>query len=294
MKRTVIHRGIAYCAEKEIFNFLNDRQYLSLIFWARTGETLNLKAPKTLNEKIQWLKLYDRKETYTKLVDKYEVREYITNVLGEQYLIPLIGSWDNFDSIDFDTLPNQFVLKCNHDSGGIVICRDKSSFDFYNAKLRINKYLSRNYYRSREWPYKNVRPRIIAEKLMLDERGNLPDDYKIMCFNGNVDNIMVCTGRFSADGVKFFFFDKDWNFLRYDKGDELLPDDFTLEKPKNLDEMIEVAAKLAAPFPFVRIDLYNIDGRVYFGEITLSPQSGFDSVLTYEADLLFGNKLDIK
>jgi hypothetical protein len=134
---------------------------------------------------------------------------------------------------------------------------------------------------------------IIAEKLLLDERGNLPADYKITCFNGSVDNIMVCTGRYSADGVKFFFFDKDWNFLRYDKGDEFLPDDFTLEKPKNLDEMIEVATKLADPFPYVRIDLYNIDGCVYFGEITLSPNSGFDSDLTYEADMLLGNKLDI-
>jgi len=150
-------------------NFLSDKMYLKLIYRAKLGKKLDLKNPKTFNEKLQWLKLYNRKPEYTKMVDKYEVKKYVADLIGEEYVIPTLGVWEKFDDIDFDSLPNQFVLKCTHDSGGLVICKDKSKLDIASAKSKIENSLKRNYYKyGREWPYKNVKPRIIAEKFMID------------------------------------------------------------------------------------------------------------------------------
>lgn len=184
-----------FTSRERIFNFfdnrhwldwLSDEAYLKLAFRAAMGHPLDLKAPKTFSEKLQWLKLYDRDPLYTTLVDKYAVRKYVADKIGEEHLIPLVGGpWYSAGEIDFDSLPEQFVLKCNHNSGGVIICRDKSSFDIEGAKARLNKFLARNYfYSSREWPYKNVKPCIIAEKFMQDEKFDNLSVYKILCFGG--------------------------------------------------------------------------------------------------------------
>lgn len=279
---------------KYALRFLPDTLYVKLYFWLTLKRKLDLNNPKTLNEKLQWMKFNDRNPFYSMVTDKVLVRDYIINTIGEKYLVPLLGVWENFDDINFDDLPNEFVLKCNHDSGGLVLCKDKSRLDMAKAKEKISKSLKRQfYYIGREWQYRSIEPKVIAEKLLLDESGNPPADYKISCFNGVVDNIMICVDRFTEEGVKFYFFDKEWNFLRYNRGDEKLPDNFSLPKPDNLEELIQVAEKLSKDFNYARIDLYNVNGKVYFSEITLSPNSGFDTDISYETDKLLGEKLHI-
>lgn len=295
MKRNIIQRGLARAGYKGYMNWMPDSLYLKLMFWARLGLNLNYSNPKTLNEKVQLLKLKDRKKEYIKWVDKYAVRQYIEEKIGKDYLIPLVGGpWNKFEDIDFSKLPDQFVLKCTHDSGGLVICADKNTLNLEDAKNKINKSLNNNYFWSgREWPYKQVPPRIIAEKYMVDKSGTELKDYKILCFNGKPDNIMICTGRNSASGVQYYFFSPDWHFLRYNHGDENLPEDFTISPPDNLNEMLDIARKLSCGTKLARIDLYEADGRVWFGEITLYPDSGFDTDILPSTDLLFGGKLDV-
>lgn len=269
-------------------NFLPDKIYLKIRFYLEMGKKLDLKNPQTFNEKLQWLKLYDRNPEYTKMVDKYEVRKYIAEKIGEEYLIPLLGVWDSFDEIDFDKLPDQFVLKCNHDSGGLVICRDKSKLDIEAARKKINKSLKRDFFKiTREWPYKDVKPRIIAEKYMSDSDGKFID-YKFFCFNSFVHNVMVCVDRELGD-TKFYFFDKNWDLLRLNKRGKNAPENFSLPKPENMEKMFEIASILSKGTVFSRIDLYNTDGKIYFGEITFFPSSGFDANLLEETDHLFGD-----
>lgn len=280
---------------KYSLRFIPDIAYVKLYFGLKLKRKLNLNNPQTLNEKLQWLKLNYRKPLFSYVSDKFTVRKYVKEKIGEKYLIPLLGKYDNFEQIDFKQLPNQFIIKCNHDSGGYYVCRDKRNFNEKKAKKVIKGHLKRNfYYIGREWQYKNIRPCVLVEKLMLDEKNELPEDYKITCFNGKVDNIMVCKDRFSKEGVKFYFFDKDWSFLRYNYGDEKLPEGFSLKKPQNLDEMVKVAEKLSEDFLYARIDLYDIKNKIYFGEITLSPNSGFDTDITYNTDKILGEKLQIK
>lgn len=274
--------------------FMSDEMYVKLYFRLALKRKLDLEHPITLNEKIQWMKFNDRDPFYSMVSDKLAVRNYIEKEIGNKYLIPLLGYWEKFEDINFNLLPNKFVLKCNHDSGGVVLCKDKNQLNMRKTKKIINTSLKRKfYYIGREWQYKSIKPMIIAEELLLDSKGNPPADYKITCFNGKVDNIMVCIDRFTKNGVKFYFFDKDWNFLRYNKGDSKLPKNFTIQKPSNLDEMIQISEKLSKPFNFARIDLYNINGNIFFSEITLTPNSGFDSDITYATDKLLGEKLHI-
>ncbi len=259
------------------------------------GYKLNLKNPQTFNEKLQWLKLYDRNPAYTQMVDKYAVREYIKNTIGEEYLIPLLGVWDSFDEIDFDALPEQFVLKCNHDSGSVIICKDKNTFDVESARRMLNKALRVNYYHhSKEWPYKNVKHKIIAEQFMVDsaEVEGLTD-YKFFCFNGNIDCVMVCLDRFTGD-TKFYFFNEDWELLRYNIRGKAAPPGFSIPKPECMDEMFDIARKLSKGIPYVRVDLYAINGKTYFGELTFFPDSGFDANLLAETDEHFGKLLEIE
>ena len=295
MKRSIIQRGLAKAGCKGYLNWVPDSLYLKIMFWARLGQKLDYKNPKTLNEKIQLLKLRDRNEDYIKWVDKYAVRSYIEEKLGKDYLIPLVGGpWERIEDIDFSKLPSQFVLKCTHDSGGLVICTDKNNLDIEKVKKKINKSLNTNYYWSgREWPYKYVRPQIIAEKYMVDKSGRELKDYRILCFNGEPDNIMICTGRNSSEGVKYYFFSPDWQFLRYNHGDELMPEDFTIAAPDNLSEMLDIARALSQGTKLSRVDLYEAAGQVWFGEITLYPDSGFDTDILPSTDLLFGMKLDV-
>ena len=253
------------------------------------NKKLNLKNPKTFNEKLQWLKLYDRKPEYTKMVDKYEAKKYVAEKIGEEYIIPTLGVWDNFDDIDFDSLPNQFVLKCTHDSGTIVICTDKSNFDIESAKQKIDSRMTFNYYYMwREWPYKDVKPRIIAEKYMVDSTTEELRDYKFFCFNGEVKALFVATDRQkSGEEVKFDFFDANYNHLPIRQGhpNALIPP----KKPECFEEMKKLAQKLSENIPQVRVDFYEVDGKIYFGELTFSHYGGIVPFEPEKWDYKFGD-----
>ena len=258
------------------------------------GKPLNLKNPQTFNEKIQWLKIHDRKPVYTTMVDKYATKEYVANIIGEEYIIPTLGVWNSFDEIDFDSLPEQFVLKCNHDSGSTIVCKDKSKLDKVAAKAKLEKCLKRNYfYSAREWSYKNVKPRILIEKYLQNEDGSNIEDYKLQCFNGKVDNIFVCVGRYSPEGVRYHYFDTEWNYMPYCPYEGVDKNNVNIPRPRCLDQMIMIAEKLAEGLPQLRVDLYEIKGKVYFGEMTFYSQAGFDLDITYEADLEMGSKLQL-
>ena len=252
----------------------SDERYLKLLFRTRIGHELDLENPKTFNEKLQWLKLHDRNPFYTKLVDKYEVKEWVAERIGGEYIVPTLGVWDSFDEIDFDSLPNKFVLKCTHDSGGLAICRDKLTFDREGARRKIGRSLSRNYfYGGREWPYKNVKPRIIAEEYLDAAANGDLADYKMMCFGGKVQCAFTCTGR-GDDDLRVDFFDLDWNrlpFTRHYPNSEI-----PVEAPSRLRDMVAMAENLAEGMPFVRVDFYEVSGELYFGEMTFYPGSGVE------------------
>ncbi len=272
---------------------LSDKLYLQLKYYKHFRRWIHFNTPSTFNEKLQWLKIHDRRPVYTTMVDKLAVRQYIAEKIGGEYLIPLLGTWDSFDQIDFSSLPDQFVLKCTHDSGSVVICKDRRNLNLKDAERKITSSLKRNfYYVCREWPYKNVKPGIIAEKYMIDSSTGELRDYKFFCFNGRADSVMVCCDRADGD-TKFYFFDKNWKLLRYNKRGKKAPEDFTLPKPSNMDEMFDLAEKLSRDLPFARIDLYSVEGKTYFGEITLYPDGGFDSNLLPETDRNFGRMIDI-
>lgn len=279
---------------KKSLSFLPDKTYIRLYYRLRVGRKLNINNPQTLNEKIQWLKFNYRFPLQTIVSDKFLVRKYVKEKIGEKYLIHLLGIWDNYNEIDFDRLPTKFVLKCNHDSGGLVVCKDKKQLNRTSTRKKIEKSFHSNFfYIGREYQYRNIKPRIICEEFISDN-GNVPMDYKIYCFNGKPDVILVCRDRFSKNShrASYLFFDQNWNFLTLDKDDENIknPD---VERPENLEEMLQIAKILSEDFVFARIDLYNIGGTIYFGEITLSPNSGFDSDITEETDRMFGEKLEI-
>jgi len=284
----IIKRVLGKALRLGFFNFLGDKAYIKFKYWVSMSRRIDLKNPKTYNEKLQWLKLYNRKSEYTKMVDKYLVREYITEKIGEEYLIPLIGVWDRVDDIDFDKLPEQFVLKCTHDSGGLVICKEKSKLDIKAAKKKIKKCLKSKFYKkTREWPYKNVKPRIIAEKYMVDESGVELKDYKFFCFNGSPELMFVASGR--PHDTRFDFFDMEFNHLEFEHGHPM--SDKLVCKPDGFKEMIELSKTLSEGIPHVRIDFYDINGKVYFGEITFFHHGGFVPFKPEEWDTKLGDML---
>jgi hypothetical protein len=277
-------------ASRGLLNFMSDERFLKRKYQLVFQRKLDLDNPQTYNEKLQWLKLNDRNPLYTTLVDKYAVRQYIANTIGEDYLIPLVGGpWKSFDEIDFGNLPNQFVLKCTHDSGGIVICRDKSKLNIEVAQDKLTRNLSRKYYyHGREWPYKNVPPRIIAEKYMVDDSGNDLRDYKFFCFDGKVKAMYIATDRAKEDvETKFDFFDMEFNHLPFTNGHPNAT--ITPNCPASFEKMKELAAKLSKGMPHVRVDLYDINGKVYFGEFTFFHLSGFVPFNPEEWDYTFGD-----
>jgi len=251
-----------------------DEAYLKLKYKRIFGHNLNLKNPQTYNEKLQWLKLYDRNPLYTKLVDKYEAKVYVAEKIGGQHVIPTYGVWNHFDDIDFDMLPDSFVLKCTHDSGGVVVCKDKGDLDMVSSREKIETSLKNNYYyQSREWPYKNVPPRIIAEKYMEDTSFGELRDYKFFCFSGEPKVMFVASERMSDQETKFDFFDMNYDHLDVYNGHptaENIP-----QKPACFEEMKEFAEILSSGIPHVRIDFYEVDGNIYFGEFTFSHWGGF-------------------
>ena len=273
------------------YKYISDEKYLKKTFKKAMKKELDLNSPKTFNEKLQWLKLNDREDIYTTMVDKYEVKKYVADIIGEEYIIPTLGVWDKFDDIDFDKLPNQFVLKCTHDSGGIYICKDKSKMNRKKIRTKFKLIMKRNfYYRFREWPYKNVKPRIIAEKYMVDESGYDLKDYKIFCFNGIADMILVCKDRNTKKGLTEDFFDTNWNHLNMKRPNHDNSKD-KITKPVVLDKMLELSKLLANNLPFVRIDFYNISGKLYFGEFTFYPGGGMVPFVPNKWDYELGTKL---
>jgi len=276
------------------YGFLNnwsDEKYLKYKFKLVFGKELNLKNPQTFSEKLQWLKIYDRKPIYTTMVDKYEAKKYVADIIGKEYIIPTLGVWNKFEDIDFDKLPSQFVLKCTHDSGGLVICRDKSKFDYKFAKKKINKSLKRNYFwQGREWPYKNVKPRIIAEKYMIDNKTQELRDYKFFCFNGEPKMLFIASDRQNPkEETKFDFYDIDFNHLPFINGHP--NSNKHIDKPETFDEMVRLAAILSKDIPHVRVDFYEIAGKLYFGELTFSHWSGFMPFQPPEWDKIIGDWL---
>ncbi|MBQ4484449.1 MAG: glycosyl transferase [Prevotella sp.] len=272
--------------------FVSDENFVKWTYYLTFRKKLDLDNPKTFNEKLQWLKLNDQHEEYTQMVDKYEAKKYVSNLIGEEYIIPTLGVYDSFDEIDFDKLPNQFVLKCTHDSGGVAICKDKYSFDVKAARKLLSRNLKRNkYWSSREYPYKTIKPRIIAEKYIEESAGGLVD-YKFFCFNGYADSVMLCIDRHLED-TKYYFFDNNWNLLRINCRGKSAPKGFTVPKQDNMDKMFSIAAQLSRGIKFVRVDLYNVNGRIYFGEMTFFPQSGLDPNLLIEAETRFGNLINV-
>ncbi len=274
---------------KQFSKFFSDRKYLELLFPMRTGYKLNLDNPTTYNEKLQWIKLYDRNPAYCMMVDKYDVKGYIAKIIGEDFVIPTIGIYNNFDEINFNDLPSQFVLKCTHDSGGIVICDDKSCFDISKARKILNTGLKRNYYYdNREWPYRDLKPRIIAEQYMKDENTNTLNDYKVLCFNGVAKLIELHQGRYSNNHTQDFY-DRNWKKTQITQGTYGKVSNEIAERPALLDDMIKLSEKLAANIPHVRVDWYIVNNHLYFGELTFFDGSGLNPWDRYEDDLLMGS-----
>lgn len=268
---------------------LPDPLFLKMYYLVMMKENLDLQDPKTFNQKLQWLKLYDRKDIYTTMVDKYAVKEYVASRIGEEYIIPTLGVWDHFDDIDFSQLPQQFVLKCTHDSGGLVIVKDKNTFDRKAAKAKIEKCLKRNYfYNGREWPYKNVPHRIIAEVYMEDAVTEELRDYKFFCFDGKVKALFVATERQKkGEEVKFDFFDAEYKHLPFRQGHENAKE--LPGKPLCFDEMKMLAAQLSQGIKHVRVDFYEVNGHVFFGEMTFFHFSGFVPFEPAEWDYTLGS-----
>lgn len=269
-------RILLHFLQLNIFFLLPDKFYLQILYKIRMGKKLDLKNPKTYSEKLQWLKLYDHNPLYKKLVDKYEVRKYVADTIGENYLIPLLGVWNAFDQINFNELPNQFVLKCTHDSGSVLICTDKATWNVNIAKKKLNKCMKRDYfYLGREWPYKDIKPRIIAEEYIVDESGTQLKDYKIFCFHGKPRMIEVDFDRFIDH--KRNVYDTNWNYLNIETNYPAHPE-IKIDKPKELNTMLILAEKLASDFPHVRVDFYTFDHVIYFSEITFYHASGMGKI----------------
>ena len=278
---------------RKMLNWLPDKIFLKAAFRARFGRKLDLNNPKTFNEKLQWLKLYDRKPEYTKMVDKYLVRDYVKEKIGEEYLIPLLGVWENPEKINFDELPMQFVLKCNHNSGlGMCICKDKNSLDINKVKAELKKGIDQNYYLTgREWPYKDVPRRIIAEKYMVDESGYELKDYKFYCFDGKVKLVMINSDRMSLEKTKANYFDESYQPLDFVWGYENA--EIPPQKPEKFEEMKYLAEKLSENISHVRIDFYQTPSGIFFGEITFFDGCGFDAIEPIEWDYKIGSWLKL-
>ncbi len=278
---------IQYVASKGLLNWMPDKQFLKLHYYSWSGKKFNLENPQTFNEKLQWLKLYDRKPKYTQMVDKYEVRKYVAETIGEEYLVPLLGIYNSANEIDFDMLPNQFVLKCTHDSGSFIKCVDKTELNIEKTKEKLSRCLRRNYYyTAREWPYKNVKPRIICE-ILLDS--NI-FHYKICCFNGHPKFLYIGQGLVSDHSLMVDYMDLNWNKMPFRRTD-FNNFDRVIRRPDHFEEMLTLAEKLCKGFMFARIDLYEVDNKVFFSEITLTPMGGYNPFEPESYDELIGSWL---
>lgn len=282
-------------ADRGYLDWMNDEMYLKLAYKAFTGRRLNLYSPKLFTEKLQWLKIYDRNEKYIDLVDKIKVKEYVSSKIGSTYVIPTIGVWDCANDIDIQKLPKQFVLKCNHDSGSVIICKNKSKFDIDDAKKRLTHNIRKNSYSwGREWPYKFVKRYIIAEEYLETKDSNSADliDYKFYCFNGKPIYCQVITNRSTSEGIDFY--DMNWVHQPFvgltpnvkNSGIDIL-------KPYNFEKMKDFSEILSEGMVFCRVDYYEVDKKMYFGEITLYPTAGFGVFTPEEWDYKLGQILSL-
>lgn len=273
---------------------LSDKKYIELNYEYTFGRKINLEHPKEYNEKLNWLKLYDRQEKYTNMVDKYAVKNIVGEKIGNEYIIPTIGVWDRFEDIDFTVLPNSFVIKTTHDSGGVVIVKDKEKIDLNEVKKKINKSLKRDYYRLwREWPYKNVKRRIIVEEYLEDNNDKELRDYKFFCFDGKPFIMFIAGNRQKNDEDTYFdFYDMNGTHLNIKNGhpnSRVQP-----HLPKNFKKMKELATIISKGIPQVRIDFYEVNGKVYFGEITLFHFAGFVDFEPQKWNNILGNKINLE
>lgn len=292
--RTIIDPNYRWkvMVSRNLLKWIPDKYYIKRTFRVMNGKKLDLKDPKTFNEKLQWLKLYNRNPRQTMMVDKYEVKQFISELIGEQYVIPTLGVWNSFKEIDFQKLPEQFVLKCTHDSGSVVLCSDKKKFVVKQAEVKLTKALKRNfYYLWREWPYKKVKHRIIAEPLITDDNCDELRDYKFFCFDGKVKCFKVDFDRFTEHHANY-----------YNPRGELLPFgelDFPptptadIKIPDNLGKMIELAEKLAKDIPFVRVDFYDANGKILFGELTFYPAAGMEKFTSDDWQYKLGSWINL-
>lgn len=287
----MINKLILKLASRNLIK-MDDKKYLKLKYYYKTGKKLDFSNVKTFNEKIQWLKIYDRNTNYIKMVDKYEAKRHVSNLIGKEYIIPTLGIYDKFEEIKFEQLPDQFVIKCTHDSESTVICKDKNKLDIKSLKKYYNKKIKSNYYyKCREWPYKYIKPRIIAEKYMGTNEQKELIDYKFFCFNGNPKVILVCSERFSSDNMCETWFDENWNFLDIIESNHRV--NKKIKKPINFSQMMEFSKKLSRDIPFIRVDFYEINGKIYFGELTFFPAAGFEKFEPEEWDKKLGDMLEL-
>lgn len=272
---------------------LPDKIYIELMYLKHFHKFADLSNPSSFNEKLQYLKLHDRNPLHTMMVDKYLVKDYVSKTIGEKYVIPTLEKWNSADEIDVSKLPNQFVLKCNNDSGGIIICKSKDDFDEKRAKKMLGLRVKNNgFWYGREWPYKNVKPCIFAEKYLENSCDSGLIDYKIHVFNGIPKFILVCQDRYSESGIKETFYSTEWKKINIKRPDcDISIND--IERPDELDDMLNISRRLSNGSPFVRVDLYVVDHRIYFGELTFYPKSGFGAFEPDEWDSILGSWLDV-
>ena len=275
----------------KLLGLLPDKLFIQMKFFKNFHRFPNLKDPKTFNEKLQWLKLFNRNPYYTKLVDKYEVKKIVAELIGEEYIIPTLGVWDSADNIDFDKLPDRFVLKATHDSGRVIVCKNKKELDKEWARKEMAKSLKRDFYAlTREWPYKDVPRRIIAEEFIEDPSGDLKD-YKFFCFNGVAEFFKVDFDRFTDHKANYY--NKNWNLLPFEEIVCPANNRVKHEAPENFDKMIEFAEVLSKGLPFARIDFYNNNGKIYFGEVTFFPNSGMGRFNPAKTDIQLGEMIKL-
>ena len=284
-------------AAKGVYKNMPDEEYLKKLYKAHFGKELNLENPQTYNEKLQWLKLYYRRPDYTMMADKLAVRPYIAEKIGEEHLVPLLGVWESADDIDFDALPEQFVLKCNHNSGlGLCICKDKSTLNIKKVRSELEKGLKQDFFTvSREWQYKDIPHRILAEKYLKDEKQNEKSgiiNYKVTCFNGEPKYIYVSSNIEGKKNDRLSLLTPEWEnapftHKRYKPFDTLPP------KPLNYDKMLEYSRILSETIPCLRVDFYEVGGQLYFSELTFNTAGGFTQYSPDESGALIGSWLTL-
>ena len=297
----IIKKGVRYLTDSDyrfsinaslgLNNGMSDEEFIKRKYKIHTGRELDLENPQLFNEKLQWLKLYNRKPEFTAMVDKCDAKKYVADIIGEEYIIPTLGVWKSFDEINFDELPEQFVLKCTHDCGGVVICKDKSKLDKAAAKKKLEKSLKRNFFwYGREWPYKNVEPRIIAETYMEEAAEAGLTDYKVMCFDGEPKIIQIHKGRFSGQHYQSYY-DLEWNLLDITQGHPAATE--KIPYPDAMDKMLELSRVLSKGLPHLRVDWYCVNEQIYFGELTFFDGSGFDRFDQEEWELKLGSYITL-